>query len=198
MNEPSIHDIATSRTPSYDQLLVAAFIAAGYESSMDVIIGTEDISHHESRVVAVSTNDFRTVAVASIVQSDEVGRYEVSILRPDGRNSTPIAWRSINSGGQPGRALSAWIAAIIAPPSVATPQQTDDALTKQLLRVAADLNDEGRDVPLVDWAAGTPRAEYLRGQIELIANVTGIDKEHVNSLVKATLLSMHFEEASND
>lgn len=70
---------------------------------------------------------------------------------------------------------------------------TTSVATVQLSRIAADLNDDGPTTELPVWMDGSPRAEYLRGQMELIADFAGISKEAVLTLIKAQLITLYIQ-----
>ena len=65
------------------------------------------------------------------------------------------------------------------------------ATVRRLAAIAADLNDNGPTAELPDWQDRTPRAEYLRGQMEMLATFAGIEKEAALVLIEAELIAIY-------
>lgn len=65
--------------------------------------------------------------------------------------------------------------------------------TARLASIAAGLIDNGPLTILPDWRDGSPNAEYLRSQMELLADFAGIDKEAALVLIEAQLIMLYIK-----
>lgn len=65
--------------------------------------------------------------------------------------------------------------------------------TARLASIAAGLIDNGPLTILSDWRDGSPEAEYLRSQMELLADFAGIDKEAALVLIEAQLIMLYIK-----